>query len=176
MRTFSVDMIPGGSQTAIACNQFERGDVWAFALYYNGGRFQIPAGATVAINGTKNDKAAFEVSASVADNTVIVTVTEQMTAAAGKCVAELMVVDGSTVLYTANFYLLIEPAAVQGDTVPSEIPSTIVDKDGNVYVQSKQVLPTDGEAGEVLTSDGNGGVYWSAVGEILTPDYNSLSF
>jgi hypothetical protein len=83
--------------------------------------------------------------------------------------------DGTT-LYSANFPLLIEPAAVQGDLSPSEIPSTIVDKDGNVYVQSKQVIPTDGEAGEVLTSDGKGGVYWSAVGETLTPDYNSLRF
>ena len=147
-------MIPGGSQTAIACNQFERGDVWVFALYYNGGRFQIPAGATVAITGTKNDKAAFEVSASVADNTVIVTVTEQMTAAAGKCVAELMVVDGSTVLYTANFYLLIEPAAVQGELVDSDVPQTIVDVNGNVYIQSGYVLDSISFAFSV-DDDGN---------------------
>ena len=158
MRTFSVDMIPGGSQTVIACNQFERGDVWVFALYYNGGRFQIPAGATVAITGTKNDKAAFEVSASVADNTVIVTVTEQMTAAAGKCVAELMVVDGSTVLYSANFIIMVEPAAIQGELADSDIPLTIVDQYGNVYVQNGAALDAlsfvftvDGEGNATLT-------------------------
>ncbi|MBQ6373430.1 MAG: hypothetical protein IJJ45_02965, partial [Clostridia bacterium] len=122
MRTFYVDTIPGGQQTCIQCNQFERGDEWRFQLFYGGGRYTIPVGSNVMLTGTKADKAAFEVSATIIDNTAIITVTEQMTAAAGKCVAELMVVDGSTVLYTANFYLLIEPAAVQGDLNDSDIP------------------------------------------------------
>lgn len=139
MRTFYVDTIPGGQQTCIQCNQFERGDEWRFQLFYGGGRYTIPVGSNVMLTGTKADKAAFEVSATIIDNTAIITVTEQMTAAAGKCVAELMVVDGSTVLYTANFYLLIEPAAVQGDLNDSDIPIAIVDADGNVYIQAIEV-------------------------------------
>ena len=139
MRTFYVDTIPGGQQTCIQCNQFERGDEWRFQLFYGGGRYTIPVGSNVMLTGTKADKAAFEVSATIIDNTAIFTVTEQMTAAAGKCVAELMVVDGSTVLYTANFYLLIEPAAVQGDLNDSDIPIAIVDADGNVYIQAIEV-------------------------------------
>lgn len=178
MRTFSLDMIPGGAQTAVACNQYEAGDVWVFALYYDGGRYSIPADADVSITGTKPDGAAYKVAGTVTDNAVVIEVTEQMTACAGRSIAEILVESGTdgTTLYSANFPLLVEPAAVQGDLSPSEIPSTIVDKDGNVYVQAKQVIPTDGEAGEVLTSDGKGGVYWSAVGETLTPDYNSLRF
>lgn len=178
MRTFSLDMIPGGNQTAVACNQYEAGDTWLFSLYYDGGRYEIPTGAEVSITGTKPDGAAYKVAGTVESNSVQIVVTDQITACAGRSIAEILVeseTDGTT-LYSANFPLLVEPAAVQGDLSPSEIPSTIVDKDGNVYIQAKQVIPTDGEAGEVLTSDGRGGVYWSAVGETLTPDYNSLRF
>lgn len=136
MRTFNVDMIPGGSQTAVACNQYERGDIWVFALYYDGGRFDIPAGATVSITGQKSDGTAFNVPAAISDNTVLVTVTEQMTAAYGKCIAEVLVVSGNTTLYTANFYILVEPAAVQVPLADTTLPLSITAMDGTVYVQS----------------------------------------
>lgn len=136
MRTFNVDMIPGGSQTAVACNQYEKGDIWVFALYYDGGRYDIPAGATVSITGQKSDGTAFNVPASVSDNTVLVTVTEQMTAAYGKCIAEVLVVSGNTTLYTANFYILVEPAAVQVPLADTTLPLSITAQDGTVYVQS----------------------------------------
>ena len=136
MRTFNVDMIPGGSQTAVACNQYEKGDIWVFALYYDGGRYNIPAGATVSITGQKSDGAAFNVPASVSDNTVLVTVTEQMTAAYGKCIAEVLVQSGNTTLYTANFYVLVEPAAVQVPLADTTLPLSITAQDGTVYVQS----------------------------------------
>ena len=158
MRTFYVDTIPGGQQTCIQCNQFERGDEWRFQLFYGGGRYTIPVGAVVMITGTKADKAAFEVSATITDNTVIVTVTEQMTAAAGRCIAELMVIDGSTVLYSANFIIMVEPAAIQGELADSDIPLTIVDQYGNVYVQNGAALDAlsfvftvDGEGNATLT-------------------------
>lgn len=136
MRTFNVDMIPGGSQTAVACNQYEKGDIWVFALYYDGGRYDIPAGATVSITGQKSDGTAFNVPASVSDNTVLVTVTEQMTAAYGKCIAEVLVQSGNTTLYTANFYILVEPAAVQVPLADTTLPLSITAMDGTVYVQS----------------------------------------
>ena len=136
MRTFNVDMIPGGSQTAVACNQYERGDIWVFALYYDGGRYDIPAGSTVSITGQKSDGTAFNVPASVSDNTVLVTVTEQMTAAYGKCIAEVLVQSGNTTLYTANFYILVEPAAVQVPLADTTLPLSITAQDGTVYVQS----------------------------------------
>ena len=136
MRTFNVDMIPGGSQTAVACNQYEKGDIWVFALYYDGGRYDIPAGATVSITGQKSDGTAFNVPASVSDNTVLVTVTEQMTAAYGKCIAEVLVQSGNTTLYTANFYILVEPAAVQVPLADTTLPLSITAQDGTVYVQS----------------------------------------
>ena len=131
-REFSIDMIPGGTQTAVACNQYESGDTWDFALYYNGGRYTIPEDAEVSITGTKADGAAYQVDGTVVNNAVQIEVTEQMTAAAGKTVAEILVVsdtDGTT-LYSANFPIIVEPAAVQGDLSPSEIPTAIVGPDG----------------------------------------------
>ena len=135
MRTFSLDMIPGGAQTAVACNQFEAGDVWVFALYYDGGRYEIPTGADVSITGTKPDGAAYKIAGTVVSNAVQIVVTDQITACAGRSIAEILVESeaGGTTLYSANFPLLVEPAAVQGEFSPSEIPSAVVDEDGNVY-------------------------------------------
>ena len=141
MRQFSLDMIPGGSQTAVACNQYESGDTWVFALYYDGGRYSIPEDAEVSITGTKPDGAAYKVAGTVVNNSVQIVVTDQITACAGRSIAEILVeseTDG-TVLYSANFPLLVEPAAVQGDLSPSEIPSAIVDADGNVYYSKEGI-------------------------------------
>lgn len=139
MRTFSLDMIPGGAQTAVACNQYEAGDTWVFALYYDGGRYSIPQDAAVSITGTKPDGAAYKIAGTVVDNAVVITVTDQITACEGRSIAEILVeseTDGTT-LYSANFPLLVEPAAVQGDLSPSEIPAAIVDADGNVYLSTE---------------------------------------
>jgi len=152
MRTFSLDMIPGGAQTAIACNQYESGDTWVFALYYDGGRYEIPTGAEVSITGTKPDGAAYNIAGSVVDNAVVITVTGQITACAGRSIVEILVeseTDGTT-LYSANFPLLVEPAAVQGDLSPSEIPAAITDKDGNVFLHTDfDLASSDDGAGTV---------------------------
>jgi len=139
MRTFKVNMIPTGMPLYIRANQFERGDVWRFQLYYDGARYTIPSGATVKICGTKRDGAAYEHACTVEDNEAVITVTEQMTAASGWSTVELFVVSGSTILYTANFVVDCEPAAVQGDLNDSDIPIAIVDADGNVYIQAIEV-------------------------------------
>ena len=150
MRQFSIDMIPGGTQTAVHCNQFEVGDTWDFALYYNGGRYTIPEDAEVSITGTKADGAAYKVDGTVVDNAVQIEVTEQMTAAAGKTIAEILVVsdtDGTT-LYSANFPVIVEPAAVQADLTPSEIPTAIVGPDGTIYY-SEDAIISEGIPSEV---------------------------
>ena len=136
MRTFYVDTVPGGQQACIQCNQFETGDTWRFQLFYGGGRYDIPAGATVKITGTKADKAAFAVAATVDSNEVVVAVTEQITAAAGRCIAELLIESDGAAIYSANFVIMVEPAAVQGELSTSTVPLSITDADGNVYVQS----------------------------------------
>lgn len=147
-------MIPGGAQTAVACNQYESGDTWVFALYYDGGRYEIPTGAEVFITGTKPDGAAYKIAGTVVDNAVVIEVTEQMTACAGRSIAEILVeseTDGTT-LYSANFPLLIEPAAVHGELSPSVIPTAIVDAEGNIYYEGKSIMglyPVESASGDV---------------------------
>ena len=154
MRTFSLDMIPGGAQTAVSCNQFESGDTWVFALYYDGGRYSIPADADVSITGTKPDGAAYKIAGTVESNAVQIVVTDQITACAGRSIAEILVeseTDGM-VLYNANFPLLVEPAAVQGELSPSVIPTSIVDAEGNIYYEGKSIMgfyPVESASGDV---------------------------
>lgn len=154
MRQFSLDMIPGGAQTAVSCNQYEAGDTWVFALYYDGGRYSIPQDAAVSITGTKPDGAAYNIAGTVVDNAVVIEVTEQMTACAGRSIAEILVeseADGTT-LYSANFPLLVEPAAVHGELSPSVIPTAIVDENGNVYYEGKSIMglyPVESASGDV---------------------------
>ena len=151
MRTFKVNMIPTGMPLYIRANQFEKGDEWRFQLFYGGARYTIPSGATVKICGTKRDGTAYEHECTVASNEAVIAVTEQMTAVSGWSTVELFVVNGDVVLYTANFIVDCEPAAVDGDLTNSNIPLTIVDADGNVYVRSD--LDDTKEAIEVLAAD-----------------------
>ena len=181
-------MIPGGAQTAIACNQFESGDTWVFALYYDGGRYSIPADAEVSITGTKPDGAAYNIEGSVVDNAVVITVTDQITACAGRSIAEILVESeaGGTTLYSANFPLLVEPAAVQGEFSPSEIPAAIVDADGNVYLSTEYgaglsdgvkqaLLNVVAHIGAWNVDDPTGQDYYDALEEALYPPANLTS-
>lgn len=142
MRLFLVNVIPSGNTLVIPCNQFEKGDTWAFQLYYDGERYDIPSGATVKIIGTKKDGAAYAIGGTLTNNEAVFTVTEQMTAVGGRSVAELLIISGNVVTYSANFLIMVEPSALQGDLIDSELPDCIVTADGDVYMRIDIQLDT----------------------------------
>lgn len=115
-QTYKLDMVPGGMPQIIHVSQYDAGtrDL-AFELHSGAMPWTVPTGATVTIDGTKPDRKAFSVTAAASGATVTATVTQQMTAAAGRAECQLTVTSGSNVLGSANFILDVERAAMAED-------------------------------------------------------------
>jgi hypothetical protein len=87
----------------IHANQYDSGEQWRFTLYNQDGSVYEPESG--AIVGIKSDGHGIINTGSVSGGKVIITETQQMTAAAGKAVFELMIDGGSH--GTANFIVLV---------------------------------------------------------------------
>lgn len=89
----------------IHANQYDSGEQWRFTLYNQDGSVYEPSSG--AIVGIKSDGHGIINTGAVSGGKVVITETQQMTAAAGKAVFELMIDGGSH--GTANFIVLVEP-------------------------------------------------------------------
>ena len=135
MLTNQVDLnvSPGGIPPVIHVSQYDAGTPrLELHLVSDTGEFTIPSGAQAEIRGTKPDGNGFSYSCNTMGNSVVVVnVTEQMTAAAGKVICEIALYTGTpateaepasqdfTQLCTANFVLFVERAALDKDTLKS---------------------------------------------------------
>ena len=142
-RTYELDMVPGGIPLSIHLSQYDSDVLLVFQLYASQGTLAIPeTGVTAQIRGTKLDgngisaACTFEVIDSVP--TVTAQMTKQMTAISGKNTFELVLTatSGSSEysLPSANFYLEVERAALDYDTLESkseikEIQEILADAD-----------------------------------------------
>lgn len=127
-RTYELDMVPGGIPLSIHLSQYDSDVTLVFQLYASQGVLDIPtANVTAEIRGTKLDGNGISAAATFAYAndipTVTVQVTKQMTAIAGKNNFELVLTAASGGsefdLPSANFYLDIERAALDYDTLES---------------------------------------------------------
>ena len=127
-RTYELDMVPGGIPLSIHLSQYDSDVTLVFQLYASQGVLDIPsANVTAEIRGTKLDGNGISAAAVFAYAngipTVTVQVTKQMTAIAGKNNFELVLTASSGGsefdLPSANFYLDIERAALDYDTLAS---------------------------------------------------------
>lgn len=95
----------------INVNQYDSGETWYFRLFKETGEAYLPSSG--AIVGVKADGHVIDNAATVDGfGYVVVTETEQMTAAPGKAVFELSIDDNSH--GTANFIVLVEPKPSEG--------------------------------------------------------------
>lgn len=89
----------------INVNQYDSGEQWLFTLYNGAVQYTPSSGAIV---GIKSDRLGIINSGTVdSAGRVVINETQQMTAAAGKAVFELLIDGGSH--GTANFIVLVEP-------------------------------------------------------------------
>ena len=127
-----LDVSPGGIAPVIHVSQYDTGSrTLVFNLIATAGDLILPNGTHAEIRGTKPDGNGFSYSCPINGKTVSANVTEQMTAAAGKAICELVLYTGTpasevepasadfTQLCTANFILFVERAALDKDTVRS---------------------------------------------------------
>lgn len=104
-RNFKLYLNAGtASAPYINVNQYDEGEEWVFTLYNEDGSTYTPS--TGAIIGIKSDGNAIMNSGSVVGGKVVITETEQMTAASGRAIYELLI-DNAT-HGTANFIVNVE--------------------------------------------------------------------
>ena len=131
VRPFSLDIVPGGVPLQIHVSQYDSDQQLELSLYSSQGTLVVPASdVTAIIRGTKLDGNGIsnpcELSFS-SDGVPVVTVqlTQQMTAIAGKNAFELVLtaidLNGDRFeLPSATFYLIVQRAAMDYDTVDSD--------------------------------------------------------
>ena len=114
-----LDVTPGGVPLVINLSQYDSDFTLIFDLYSTTGTFTIESGTTVTIRGTKRDGNGYSVNASLSGTAVTVTGDQQITAIDGINTFELSLWKGSNQLNTANFYVNVERAALDNDTIVS---------------------------------------------------------
>ena len=143
-RTYELDMVPGGIPLSIHLSQYDSDVLLVFRLYASQGTLTIPESGVVAqIRGTKLDGNGISADCTleIVDSVPVVSVqvTKQMTAIAGKNTFEIVLkavgVSTEYDLPSANFYLEVERAALDYDTLESkseikEIEEILSDADG----------------------------------------------
>lgn len=98
----------------VNANQYDQGEEWVFTLYTDTGVKYTPSSGSIV--GIKADGYAITNAGTVnGSGQVVITETQQMTAAAGKAIFELQI-DGLT-HGTANFCVMVEPSPTENAVV-----------------------------------------------------------
>ena len=129
-QTINLNLIPGRALPRINATQFDYGSrTLTFAIYNGDQRFTLASGMSARIQGRKPDEHAFDYAASVstANNVITANLTQQMTAAAGEVLCELVITKNSERIGTLNFILDVQEAPLNDDHVvsDSELPDII---------------------------------------------------
>lgn len=116
-------MSPTGRMPVIHVGQYDSDFSIVFSLYSVGNAaWTMESGTTAKIRGTKTDGTGYSANCTVdiTNRKVTVTGDQQMTAAAGNCIYEIVLYKGTKELSSVNFVLKVERAALDAETIPSE--------------------------------------------------------
>ena len=124
-QTIDLNLVPGAVLPVVNVSQYDSAYLINFRLYNGSQRFDIPTAVNLRMDMTKPDK--HGVSAVVSKNSAIpsmcyVGLTEQMTAVAGDCICEIVLIHNTDNkrIGTINFIMRVEPAAIRDDTIISD--------------------------------------------------------
>lgn len=169
-----LNLIPGVTiPETINVSQYDKVSREVVFTLYNGDEvFTVPSGATVAVQGTKKDKTGFQYSCVVDGVTASFQVTEQMTVFPGPVTCELSIQQSGQVLGTANFILLVEPAALEDDTAISETEIPLIQKAAQASGYAEEA---EQSAAAALESAGNAAASATAAAWSATASAGSAS-
>ena len=124
IQNHALDIVPGGIQTVVHVKQYETDEQLVFALYSRiAGDLTISSSYTdCTVRGTKSDGNGYSAAAQcdAGNKRVTVTLTEQMTAVPGRQPYEITITESTGNMITATFWLDVQRAALDADTVVSE--------------------------------------------------------
>ena len=134
MASYNLNLIPGDAPVVVPVNQYDRGYTIDFTVYDGDTVFSL-SGYTASINIGKPDKNVYAGGAvTLRGNTATVTLEEQMTAAYGPCIAEIVFTNSNGRRATANFILAVEKSPLedgaQSESVINYIESSLEAAEG----------------------------------------------
>lgn len=163
-RSFSVNVTPGMMPPIVHVSEYDVGRAYTVGILDEQGNiFTIPNGTTATIEGTLNGSVGFTQSATISNNQVSFTLSESMTAYSGKAWCKIKLVQNSQPIQTCAFVLAVDRAGVEADTVigASGFEEQIQDAvDDYLDNHGGGVLPSGGQNGQALVSNGQGGAVW----------------
>lgn len=127
-QSFNLDLIPNGIAPQVHVSQYDKGQTWLINIFANGAPFNIPADASVTIQGTKPDSTGFQYPCTYSGNVVTAEEEQQMTIKAGKVPCEIVISKSGAIIASLNFYLIVEAAALREDTVISETDLPLIEQ------------------------------------------------
>lgn len=134
--TFKLDLTPGASRPVIYASAGDIGRPFTASLYWNGEAW-TPGTATPVIRGKKPDKTVFEYNGlTVSNNAVTFETQEQMTIIPGPVECELVFTDGTDIVASANFVLIVEDSPYDPDAL----------SESDVYTLTELVIDAIGDA------------------------------
>lgn len=129
MRTITLNIIKGyGLTPMLNVSQFDKGYTVVATVQKGAEAFTPPTGSTATVEGRKPDGTGYQYAATIDGSTVTFTMAEQMTVLSGRSMAEIVFYDADSVrIGTANFYIIVEAAPLNEETVISdtELPAVI---------------------------------------------------
>lgn len=127
---YDIDLKATGWYPVVEMSQFDTGSRTVVLRVYDGENLVPLDGCVARIDGRRSDGVEFSASCTIgANSTVSFVVSQEMTRAAGKHVAELVIIDaqGNTA-GTQNFILDVEPASMLRDAAASADDRTLYDQ------------------------------------------------
>ena len=127
----NANMIPGQVSPRVNVSQYDKKSrTLSFTLYNGSQPFNITSGMAVTIEGTKPDNTGFQYAmiATAGSNVVSISIEQQMTVIAGDVPCEIVVSNAGKRLASANFILVVEPAALNENTIISETELPLIEK------------------------------------------------
>ena len=120
-QNYNLNLIPDQVPLSVWCSQYDKDSrTFQFTIYKGSEPYSIPSGSTVSVRGTKQDNTGFEYSCTFDGTVVEVVVKDQMTIFAGKVPCEIRIANGSDIIGTANFNLMVERTPLDTDVTISE--------------------------------------------------------
>ena len=145
-----VDLTPDGAapEKLIHCSQDDIGRPFLAHLLYLGEEYDMPSGTTVEIHVMKPDGNYVIASAVCSGSTIYFELEEQMAVVQGNCRSEFVFYppDGER-LGTKNFYLVVEPGAIDGGT-PSESELSWLQETENNARDAREAAASAAESAE----------------------------
>lgn len=126
-QTFKLDLTPGASRPVLYASQGDIGRPFQAELFWSGSHWDADAYDAI-LRGKKTDATVFEYDTPTIDGYhVTFTTAEQMTIIGGPVECELVFVDGSNEVASANFVLIVEGSPYDPDALSESDVLTLAD-------------------------------------------------